>query len=147
MFAAVGLQVASVFILGLLTGLVADWTSAKFFVLGGAAALVPNALFALRLAVHKKRGPESYPVVFFLGEFAKIGLTLGFLGWIIYGMAPIRWLPLILGLIVALKAPLFALLVHRDLPRGWVPPITGRDADSVAEPAVAEGTGTERTHP
>lgn len=141
------MQVASVLILGLLTGVLADWTSAKFFVLGGAAASVPNALFALRLAVHKKRGPESYPVVFFLGEFAKIGLTLGLLAWIIHGMSPIRWLPLILGLIVALKAPLFALLVHRDLPRGWVPPGQGKNPGSVTEPAATEGTGTERTHP
>lgn len=119
MFAAVGLQVASVLFLGLMTAWFADWTSAKFFVLGGLAAMIPNALFALRLAVHRGRTPESYPVVFFLGEFAKIGLTLGLLAWIVHWQRDVRWLPLILGLIVALKAPLFALLVARDAPRDW----------------------------
>lgn len=119
MFAAVGLQVASVLLFGLVAGVVSDWTSAKFFVLGGAAAVIPNALFALRLAVHRGRAPESYPVVFFLGEFAKIGLTLGLLAWIVHWQTDVRWLPLILGLIVALKAPLFALLIARDAPRDW----------------------------
>lgn len=119
MFAAVGLQVASILLLGLVAGGVSDWTSAKFFVLGGAAAVIPNALFALRLAMHRGRSPESYPVVFFLGEFAKIGLTLGLLAWIVHWQTEVRWLALILGLIVALKAPLFALLIARDAPRDW----------------------------
>jgi ATP synthase protein I len=119
MFAAVGLQVASVLLFGLVAAGVSDWTSAWFFVLGGAAAVIPNALFALRLAVHRGRSPESYPVVFFLGEFAKIGLTLGLLAGIVHWQTDVRWLPLILGLIVALKAPLFALLIARDAPRDW----------------------------
>jgi len=135
MFAAVGLQVASVLLFGLVAAGVSDWTSAKFFVLGGAAAVIPNALFALRLAVHRGRAPESYPVVFFLGEFAKIGLTLGLLAWIVHWQTDVRWLPLILGLIVALKAPLFALLVARDAPRDWPErPERGRGAADQAVP-------------
>ena len=133
MFAAVGLQVASVLVLGLLTGLASDWTNAKFFVLGGAAAMIPNALFALRLAMHRGRSPESYPVIFFLGEFAKIGLTLGLLAWFVHWQPETRWLPLILGLIVALKAPLFALLIARDAPRDWPEKPHG------AEPAARGG--------
>jgi ATP synthase protein I len=121
MFAAVGLQVVSVIILGLVAGLAFDWTSAKFFVLGGMAAVVPNALFALRLALQRGRSPESYPAVFFLGEFAKIGLTVGLVAWIVHAMPDVNWLALVLGLIVALKAPLFALLVVRDAPRDWPP--------------------------
>jgi ATP synthase protein I len=121
MFAAVGLQVVSVIILGLVAGLTFDWTSAKFFVLGGMAAVVPNALFALRLAMQRGRSPESYPAVFFLGEFAKIGLTVGLVAWIVHAMPDVNWLALVLGLIVALKAPLFALLVVRDAPRDWPP--------------------------
>ncbi|MCL4747475.1 MAG: ATP synthase subunit I [Burkholderiaceae bacterium] len=119
MFAAVGLQVATVFLAGLIAAGVSDWTSAKFLALGGAAAMIPNALFALRLAVQKGRPAESYPVVFFLGEFVKIGLTLGLLAWIMHWQTDIRWLALIIGLIVALTAPLFALLVVRDAPRDW----------------------------
>jgi len=119
MFAAIGLQVASIILFGLLTAGIFDMTSAKFFVLGGAAAMIPNALFALRLALHRGKSPESYPVVFFLGEFAKIGMTVGLLAWIVHWQQEVRWLALILGLIVALKAPLFALLFARDLPRDW----------------------------
>lgn len=138
MFAAVGLQVASVVLLGLAAAGLSDWTNAKFFVLGGVAAIVPNALFALRLALHRGRSPESYPAVFFLGEFAKIGLTLGLLAWITHWQADVRWLPLILGLIVALKAPLFALLIVRDAPRDW-PPKPERAQDAAGAPKPGKG--------
>ena len=116
MLMAVMLQVASVLVLGLSAGLVADWSSATYVVLGGAAAIIPNGLFALRLAIHQGRSAESYPVVFFLGQFAKIGLTVGLLAAIHKWLGPVQWLPLLLGLIVALKAPLFALLYVRSQP-------------------------------
>jgi ATP synthase protein I len=111
---AVMLQVASVLALALGAGLVAGWSSAVSVVLGGAAATIPNGLFALRLAFHRGRPAESYPVVFFLGQFAKIGLTVGLLAAIHKWLEPVQWLPLLLGLIVALKAPLFALLYVRS---------------------------------
>src|SRR5690606_29952379 len=115
MLAAIGLQIAAVAVLALVAGLTTGMDSARFLLLGGAVAIVPNALFALRLALHRKRSPESYPVVFFLGEFAKIGLTVGLLAWIVKSVPDIRWLPLLIGLIVALKAPLFALAFVRSL--------------------------------
>lgn len=82
--------------------------------LGGAAAVIPNALFALRLTLHRKRSPESYPVVFFLWEFVKIGLTVVLLFWIVKTQPEIRSLALLLGLIVALQAPLFAMAFERN---------------------------------
>lgn len=111
---AVLLQVGSVTILALGAALVAGWSSASFVALGGLAAIVPNSLFAMRLAFQRGRSAESYPVVFFLGQFAKIGLTVGLLAAIAKWGAPVQWLPLLLGLIVALKAPLFALLYVRS---------------------------------
>jgi hypothetical protein len=54
-------------------------------------------------------------VVFFLGQFAKIGLTAFLLVALHKWLGPLQWLPLLLGLIVALKAPLFALLYVRSL--------------------------------
>lgn len=117
MLAAVGLQIAAVAVLALVAGLTTGMESARFLLLGGAVAIVPNALFALRLSLHRKRPPESYPVVFFLGEFAKLGLTVGLLAWIVKSVPDIRWLPLLIGLIVALKAPLFALAFVRSLPQ------------------------------
>ncbi|HRA77508.1 MAG TPA: ATP synthase subunit I [Burkholderiaceae bacterium] len=116
MLAAIGLQIAAVAVLALVAGLATGMDSARFLLLGGAVAIVPNALFALRLALHRKRTPESYPVVFFLGEFAKLGLTVGLLALIVKSVPDIRWLPLLIGMIVALKAPLFALAFVRSLP-------------------------------
>ncbi len=115
---AVLLQIASVLVLAMGAALVAGWTSALHVVFGGAAAILPNSLFALRLALHRGRSPESYPVVFFLGQFAKIGLTVGLLAGINKWLGPLQWLPLLLGLIVALKAPLFALLYVPSQPDG-----------------------------
>ncbi len=114
MLAAVGLQIAAVAVLALGAGLTTSWESARFLVLGGAAAIIPNALFALRLALHRKRPPESYAVVFFLGQFVKMGLTVGLIFWLVKTERDIRWLPLLIGLIVALQAPLFALAFERD---------------------------------
>ena len=110
MLMAVMLQIASVLVLALGAALVSDWTSAGYAVLGGAAAIIPNGLFALRLATHRGRSAESYPVVFFLGQLSKIVLTVGLLAAINKWLGPVSWLPLLLGLIVALQAPLFALL-------------------------------------
>jgi len=106
MFTAVGLQ--GLVVLGLAVGAFgfADAQSAWHLMLGGLAALVPNALFALRLALHRGRSPESYPAVFFLGEFAKIGLTVGLLALVVRYEPDLQWLPMLIGLICALKAPL-----------------------------------------
>ena len=117
MFAAIALQCVAIVIGALLAAVMVDWTSARFFALGGAAAMIPNGLFALRLALHRRRRPESYPAVFFLGEFAKIGLTVLLLAAIARTVPNVRWLPLLLGFIVALKVPLFALLIARDVPQ------------------------------
>jgi len=114
MLAAVGLQIAAVSVLALIAGGWAGWESARSVMLGGVAAIIPNALFALRLTLHRKRTPESYPVVFFLWEFVKIGLTVLLLFWIVKTQADIRWLWLLIGLIAALQAPLFAMAFERN---------------------------------
>ena len=115
MFIAVGLQVATVTVLALVASVLFGWTSAKFLLLGGAVAIIPNGLFALRLASQRGRPAESYPAVFFLGEFAKIGLTIALLAGVERLVESVRWLPLLIGLIAALQAPLFALLVQHDV--------------------------------
>jgi ATP synthase protein I len=138
MFIAVGLQAATVALLALGAGIWFDWTSAKFLVLGGAAAIIPNGLFALRLASHRGKPAESYPAVFFLGEFAKIGLTTALIALVAGSFESVRWLALLVGLIAALKAPLFALLWAHERPG---PGDTVRDADGGAgSDAVAGGS-------
>jgi ATP synthase protein I len=116
MFIAVGLQVATVALLALIAGVGSDWTSAKFLAFGGAAAIIPNGLFAWRLASHRGKAAESYPVVFFLGEFAKIGLTIALLALVVRSFESINGLALMIGLIAALMAPLFVPLIARNRP-------------------------------
>ncbi len=111
MFAAVGLQVAASLALGLVALVAFGVQSALSLMLGGAAAFVPNGLFALRLAMHRNKSPESYPVVFFLGEFAKIGLTIALLAVVVKNYDDLHWPSMLLGLIVSLKMPLFALWI------------------------------------
>lgn len=113
MFLAVGLQVAVVLVLTVLVG--GGWgrEAALSLAYGGAAAIVPNALFAVRLALHRGRSPESYPAVFFLGEIVKIGLTVALLVWAAKSMPQLQWPPLVAGLIAALHAPFLVPLVGR----------------------------------
>ena len=113
MFLAVGLQVAVVAALAVFAGGVWGWETALSLAYGGAAAIVPNALFALRLALNRGRSSESYPVVFFLGEIVKIGLTVALLVWAATSIPQLRWPPLLAGLIAALHAPFLVPLVAR----------------------------------
>jgi ATP synthase protein I len=111
MILAVGLQVAVVVALALLAGAVWGMAVALSLAFGGGAAIIPNALFALRLALHRGRTPESYPVVFFIGEIFKIGLTVALLVWAATSIPQLRWPPLLAGLIAALHAPFLVPLV------------------------------------
>lgn len=114
MFALIRLQLLSVAALAIVAWAAWGVAVAVSLVAGGASAIVPNALFALRLAVHRNRAPESYPVVFFLGEFAKIGLTVGLLAWAAHALNDLSWPALVAGLIAALQAPFLVAL----LPQG-----------------------------
>ena len=114
MLVVVALQVIAVVLGALVAWASNDWPVAKFFLFGGAAAVIPNALFALRLSKHQAKPAESYPLVFFFGALIKIVLTVGLLGLVVKTQSDIRWLPLLLGLIVGLKAPLFALWFTGD---------------------------------
>ena len=114
MFVAVGLQFAALLVLAPIAGLVFGLESAVSLGLGAAVVIIPNVLFALRLAMNRGRSPDSYPVVFLIGEFVKIGLTVAMLVMVVRWVEPIRWLALLTGLIVTLKMPLFVPLVARE---------------------------------
>jgi ATP synthase protein I len=114
MMLTVGLQVAVLLCLSVIALLVCGADHAGSMMLGGMAAIMPNALFAIRLSLHKGKAPESYPVVFFLGEFIKIGLTIALLGAVFRWGGPQQWPAFIIGLVVALKVPLFSLWILGD---------------------------------
>ncbi len=113
MIIAVGLQIVVVAALSLFVAAVWGSGNALSLAFGGGAIIVPNALFAARLAFQRGRPPESYLVVFFAGEFVKIGLTVALLVWAAKFMPQLHWAPLVAGLIAAVHAPLFVPLVER----------------------------------
>ena len=82
--------------------------------LGGAACVLPNLFFALRLHVVSKRPAASYPLAFFVGEFFKIASTVGLLATVRLVYPDVHWLALFLGLVVALKAE-FICIFGEDL--------------------------------
>ncbi|MEZ5657940.1 MAG: ATP synthase subunit I [Burkholderiaceae bacterium] len=122
MLVTIALQVVAILVLSVAAWWVFGPGHAVSLLAGGLAAAVPNALFAFRLSLNKGRSPDSYPVVFFLGEIIKIGLTVALLALIVRWADQWQWPALITGLIVALKVPLFALWLTGDKT-----PVTGSE--------------------
>ena len=74
---------------------------------GGFAYILPNLLFVLRMAL----APERTSVLtFFAGEFFKIAGTIGILV-VAVRYYEVHWLCMLVGLLAALKANLFAFLL------------------------------------
>ena len=80
-------------------------------VLGGLACVLPSGLFALRLHLVAKRGGSGHVTAFFVGEFLKIASIVGLLVLVGLFYEDVHWGALFIGLILALKANLFAFLV------------------------------------
>jgi ATP synthase protein I len=78
--------------------------------LGGVAVVVPNLLFALSLWAAALSGRASV-AKFFVGEFIKVVATLALLAIVAGAYRDLNWLALLAGLIVALKANLFVILI------------------------------------
>ena len=111
MLKAVYLQIGATILASLIAGLVMGLPGALSAALGGAACILPNLLFALRLYAVSKRPDASYVLEFFVGELFKIALTVGLLATVRLVYPDVHWLTLFIGFVVALKANLFAFLV------------------------------------
>jgi len=111
MFKAVYLQVGATIIAVIAASLFLGWRGAVSAALGGAACFLPNLVFAMRLHLVSKRDDASYMSAFFVGEFFKIASTVGLLVLAQALYRDVHWLALFLGLVLALKANLFAFLV------------------------------------
>ena len=79
--------------------------------LGGLSCVLPNALFALRLSIAAKREGGANVIVFFVGEFLKVASMVGLLVLVEWFYEDVHWGALFIGLILALKANLFAFMV------------------------------------
>jgi ATP synthase protein I len=112
MLRIVSLQLIATVVAGAFAALL--WGRAAMFsvLLGGVCAVLPNALFALRLFASAKRG-QANPMTFFIGEFVKIALTVTLLGVTAWLYRDLNWLALICGFIVALKSYIILLFRHQ----------------------------------
>jgi len=109
MFKAVLLQLVATLVAALVAGLWVGTRGAVSVVMGGAAYVLPNLLFVVRLRVAASRGQAS-TATFFVGELVKILATILILA-AAQKFYDVHWLALLVGLFVALKANLFAFLL------------------------------------
>lgn len=112
MFKTVLLQLCATLLAALIAGVVAGWAAAGSAALGGAVYVLPSFLFVIRLEVESRRPQGPRPIVFLAGEFIKLAATLVLLVAVAVSWPGVRWLPLMFGLVVALKANLFAFLIR-----------------------------------
>ena len=97
---------------GVIAALLGGWPAMFSAVLGGLCCVVPNALFALRLFASAQKPGGANPMSFFIGEFIKIALTVGFLFATAWLYRDLNWPALIGGFIVALKSYIILLFRH-----------------------------------
>ena len=113
MFKAVGFQFVATLLAAALSAALFGLHGAYSAFAGGMAAAVPNAFFALKLATMRGRNPSAYPVAFVAGEFIKVAATVGLLALAAMTIDSLHWGALLIGLVLALKANLFAFLVKK----------------------------------
>ena len=95
-----------------ISGLIGGGNALLSSLLGGLCCVLPNGLFAMRIAI-SARSPEALtPMTFIFGEFTKIVMTVAMLGAIVWLYRDVNWLALIAAFIIALKSYLILLIRH-----------------------------------
>ena len=123
MFRVVAVQFGVALCAALVAGLLGGRHAAFGAILGGAACVVPNAVFAGNMAIWgmlRKAKPESGASAAFgslllllLGEFAKLALTGGILVLIAWSVKHVNWPALIGSVCAVLLAQPFAMAWRR----------------------------------
>lgn len=106
------LQLAATVVTALIAGALGGMTALYSALLGGLCCAVPNGVFAWRLSLNARKPGGASPVVFFIGEFIKIGMTIALLGAVAWLYRDVNWLALIAAFIVVLKSYLILLFRH-----------------------------------
>ena len=111
MLKAVILQVGAALVAVLLSGSLFGVRGAISAAGAGLACVLPAGLFAMRLAAITRKTGTATVTAFVAGEFIKIASIVGLLVlvWAVY--PDLHWGGMLIGLILALKANLFAFLV------------------------------------
>jgi len=109
MYRLILLQAIAAVIVALLAwavgGAAAGWSALA----GGAACVVPNGLFALRLAAAARQPQGGSAATFFVGEFVKVASTVALLALLIWAYRDLVWLAMIVAVVVTLKSYFIAL--------------------------------------
>ena len=113
MVKAVFLQAAMTLVVAVIAALLGGPVAALSAVLGGLACVLPNALFALRLAVETRRPGGATMHGFFIGEFAKLAATVLLLFGVASFYRDLNWLAFIVGFIAVLKSYFLMFLFGR----------------------------------
>ncbi|MEG1832433.1 MAG: ATP synthase subunit I [Burkholderiaceae bacterium] len=79
--------------------------------LGGAACLLPNGLFALRLALASRQLGGTNPMTFLVGEFVKLVVTVLLMALIATTYKDLNWLAMLVSIIAVLNSYVLALIV------------------------------------
>ena len=111
MIKTVFLQIFAAAIATALSGVLFGVPGAISAALGGAACIIPAALFVFRLQVVTSRPGASFVAAFLVGELIKIVLGTGLLALIPLLFHGVHWGAVIIGLIVTLQANFFAFLL------------------------------------
>lgn len=107
------LQFATALIVTLLALLVSGLSSGISALFGGLCCAIPNAFFALRLAMSVRKPGGANPMSFFIGEFIKIGLTIALLGAVVTWYHDVKWMAFLVSFIVVLKSYFILLFRYR----------------------------------
>jgi ATP synthase protein I len=110
MFRVVLLQGIAALLVALVAGVIGGAAAAWSALAGGAACVVPNGLFALRLAAAARRPQGAGVATFFVGEFLKVASTVALLLFVIWAYRDLVWLAMIAAVIVTLKSYFIALI-------------------------------------
>ncbi|MGD9870038.1 MAG: ATP synthase subunit I [Thauera sp.] len=111
MLKAVILQLVATLAAVLLAGALFGVRGAVSAAGAGMACVLPSWMFAMRLAAITRKTGTATVTAFVAGEFIKIASIVGLLAlvWALY--PDLHWGGMLIGLILALKANLFAFLV------------------------------------
>lgn len=98
------LQLAATVITAIIAGVLGGGAALISALLGGLCSVVPNGLFAWRLSISARKPGGASPLVFIIGEFIKIGMTIALLGAVVWLYRDVNWLAMIAAFIVVLKS-------------------------------------------
>ncbi|UCV15044.1 ATP synthase subunit I [Quatrionicoccus australiensis] len=108
MYKAIYLQFGAAVITAIGAGLIVGTRGLVSVGLAAIACILPNLFFAVRLTMLSNRPGNIYAANFFIGEFLKIGATIGLLAIAIKGYPEMHWPSLLIGFAIVLHAGFIA---------------------------------------